>query len=162
MQEIWRPLPNTKNYLCSTFGRIKNVKTGKIIVGSVNNKGYVRFDLCENGKRFVVAGHRAVAETFIKNAEKKPQVNHIDGNKTNNNVTNLEWCTEKENAVHARDVLFSECFGSNKKRIICVETKETYESILEASRKLGIPDPSIHKVLNGERNHTHNLHFQYA
>lgn len=161
MKEIWKPLAQCDKYECSNFGHIRNRETQKIVNGSVNNKGYVRFDLCKDGKRFVVSGHRAVAETFLRNEEEKPHINHIDGIKTNNCITNLEWCTAKENTVHARDVLKYE-FGKNKRKIVCVETNTVYNSVLEAANLLQIRDSDIHHVLKRRRKHTHNLHFQYV
>ena len=68
---------------------------------SINNSGYVQISLFQNGKRKPVLVHRLVAENFLKNKENKPYVNHIDGNKLNNKMDNLEWCTCQENINHA-------------------------------------------------------------
>ncbi len=67
----------------------------------LNDKGYFRCNLKNEGKRYDFTIHRLVALTFIPNAENKPQVNHINGIKTDNRVENLEWCNQSENVTHA-------------------------------------------------------------
>ena len=63
--------------------------------------GYYQVDLCKNKKIKRYLLHRLIAETFLENSENKPQVNHIDGNKLNNKLSNLEWCTRSENQLHS-------------------------------------------------------------
>lgn len=66
-----------------------------------NGYGYMLVDMRKNGKRYMKLVHRLVAEAFLPNPENLPQINHKDGNKANNNVNNLEWCTCSENQFHA-------------------------------------------------------------
>lgn len=85
-------------YDVSTLGRIKNNKTNHIIKPDKEEKGYCRLSIKIDGKKKHYAIHRLVAIAFIPNPENKPQVDHIDCDKTNNCVSNLRWCTNKENA----------------------------------------------------------------
>lgn len=160
MQEVWKAIPDHPKYMCSSFGRIKNINTGEIYNGSVNNKGYIRFDLSENGDRFVVLGHRIVAEIFIPNTENKPFVNHIDGDKQNNNVSNLEWCTAKENSRHAIDVLGVE--PVNRKPVICVETGEVFASCSDAAKAYNTRDSVINRCCNGIRITALGCHWKFV
>ena len=96
--EVWKDISNYKNYKVSTFGNVRNKKTGRILKAA-NNGGYFCVGLSNKiTKTFSV--HRLVAETFIENPENKAHVNHKDKNGLNNNLSNLEWATPKENNIH--------------------------------------------------------------
>ncbi len=92
-------------YLVYPDGRIQNKNTGRFLKLETTRHGYKRVTLSHRGKttRFLV--HRLVAMLFIPNTENKPCVNHIDGNPSNNDVSNLEWCTYSENERHSYKVL---------------------------------------------------------
>ena len=106
-QESLRYIPNTNNkYIISNFGKVFRFKAGdwKDVKGEINH-GYHRVNLSfgKVAKKFRV--HRLVAEAFIENQLNKPFVNHKDGNKLNNCIENLEWCTSSENEYHSYRVL---------------------------------------------------------
>lgn len=115
MNEIWKDIIGYKGlYQISNLCRLKVLTktvyaTGKkpyeqkesILGGSLNNNGYLVFTLYKNKKKKGYPAHRLLALHFLPNPENKPQINHIDGNKLNNSLNNIEWCTIKENAVHA-------------------------------------------------------------
>jgi len=109
MKECWRPVlyeSVRKNmYEVSSFGRIRNIKTGKIMCGYKSCNGYIQINLmtdAEIPKSYVYKLHRIVASAFVEGfTSERCYVNHKDGNKTNNLYTNLEWVTFKENIQHA-------------------------------------------------------------
>lgn len=111
--EIWKRYKDTY-YEVSNMGNIRSIERfverkgwykhfvkSKILRPAIDKKGYLRFGLMVNGKLVTVKGHRVVAEVFIDNVENKPQVNHINGIKHDNRVESLEWCTNRENQIHA-------------------------------------------------------------
>lgn len=121
--EIWKDALNFENYYeVSNFGNIRRkdsetiYKDGRVahfssnlLKPSVSKKGYLRVYLSKNSKKYTKSVHRFVAEAFIENPLNKRTVNHIDGNKLNNNVSNLEWATNLENMQHAfRNGVFKE------------------------------------------------------
>ncbi len=127
--EVWRDIKGYEGlYQVSNLGKIRSLRcwTGriylvrnKILNPSKNQKGYLQVQLCKNGKRKQCLVHRVVAEIFIPHYDEKQDiVNHIDGNKLNNIVENLEWCTQKQNVQHA---IKNNLFKPNKNNLKCVE-----------------------------------------
>lgn len=97
MKEVWKNIFDFIGYQVSNFGRIRSLKTYKILKQHSRGNGYMSVNLSHHGKRFNFSIHRLVAEAFIPNPDNLPEVNHKDENKFNNNVTNLEWCDRKYN-----------------------------------------------------------------
>lgn len=111
--EEWRDVVGYEGlYKVSSHGRIKSYheryKKPRILKTSMTTTGYRKVELAKNKKKKSLKVHRIVAEAFILNEENKPYVNHLDSNPLNNNVNNLEWCTQKENMIH------SAIFGNHK------------------------------------------------
>jgi hypothetical protein len=102
MKEIWKDILGYEGkYQVSNAGKIKNVVRGTIKAGQIQKDGYEKLVLYKDNfyKSYYV--HRLVLTTFIGNGKDKDQANHLDGNKANNYLENLEWCTRGENMKHA-------------------------------------------------------------
>lgn len=89
------------NYFINQLGEIKNIKTDRILKQKITQRGYMFVTVSINGKLKDLSIHREVAKAFISNDNNLSFVNHKDGNKQNNSVENLEWCTPSENMKHA-------------------------------------------------------------
>jgi hypothetical protein len=142
------------SYAINCEGKVKNIKTQKILKAD-NNKGYLRVSLSKNNivKRYLV--HRLVAQTFIENKYNKKYVNHIDGNKINNNVKNLEWVTASENELHSYKYLNK--INPQKKLILNAEYGIFYDSIEEAAQSIGKKHTTISAMLTGQNKNTTSL-----
>jgi len=116
MEEIWKIIEGYNTYEVSNLGRFKSnykYKPSRILKGTVIN-GYLSVGLYENKKLKLFRAHRLIAFHFIDNSNNKPMVNHIDGNKLNNKISNLEWCNGFENMNHAsKNGLMNPVIGEN-------------------------------------------------
>ena len=105
MKAEYRPVLGYEGlYVVSKSGIVKSVKRDKALNVVIDRYGYLTVHLCKNNIPRYVKIHRIVAQAFIPNPDNLPQVNHKDGNKLNNCVSNLEWCTPKQNMHHAESI----------------------------------------------------------
>lgn len=97
--------------------------------------GYYVVHIHLGDKNKILPVHRLVALSFVDNPENKPQVNHIDGNKKNNNADNLEWCTASENCIHREKIVWGgkHISGKKKRKVICKDTGEVFDSLHDAN-----------------------------
>lgn len=100
---MWKIIPFEENYEVSQNGEVRNATTKHIKSLRKSESGYLRVTLYPSGKTYSI--HRLVAMVWLENKNNLPSVNHRNGNKEDNKVSNLEWCTPKENYRHARDVI---------------------------------------------------------
>lgn len=170
-QEIWRVFPDYPNVEVSNLGRVRTkdrtvtrsdgsklfVK-GRILKQQRDRYGYMFVQFSDNGKRVTLKVHRMVAITFIPNPDNLPQVNHIDCNRSNNIVSNLEWCTNQYNTA------YREKYGKASSRpvfAVNVETGEVlhFKSRGEAECKLNIPHQAILAIVKGQKKTFHGWWF---
>ena len=150
--EQWKPVRGFEGlYEVSTTGRIKSLpKVGsrceKLLKQRDNGFGYLICQFMKNNKRITMSTHRAVALAFIPNPDNKKQVNHKDGNRHNNSVENLEWCTNSENQLHKFHVLGYKCPSRAKRKVVCCETGIVYSCAYSASRATGVSRCNIFNV----------------
>ena len=162
-KEIWKTVDDFPNYEVSNLGNVRNKKTGHFMKQTIGREGsYLGVYLSNNGKENTQRVHRLVAEAFLG---KHPglMVNHIDGNKLNNHLDNLEWCTAKENNNHAIKIGLNKPGAYQKRPIRIVETGEIFDGVVECAEAVGGDFRNVYRSLNSEPHYAVNgLHFEYA
>jgi hypothetical protein len=191
IMEVWKSINidgcNFESlYSVSNTGRVRNNKIGRLYASCPNSRGYIIVCLIKYGFRKTFQVHRLVATAFIDNSEKLPQVNHINGNRADNRVENLEWCTNSYNTKHGYDLARARGYdlarprkpgalgqdythhfnnklalGNNPKakKVVNTRTGEQFGSAAEVALRLGITRRSFCKRLSGELQN--NTEFAY-
>lgn len=167
--EIWRDNPRFPNHQVSSKGRVKNRKTGHILKPILNKDGYVVLSI---GSVDNVPVHRLVMETFVgKPNDSRTQVNHIDCDRQNNDLSNLEWCTASENIKWGVDhgrinpmIGLKRAAEVNPKPVRLVETGQIFSSVKSCAGFLGVPGTNVSRVLTGVRKGQaiHGYHIEYV
>lgn len=179
--EIWKDVVGYEgSYMVSSVGRIKSIDRitnnplqdncilkGRIMKQGANIHGYPNSCFCKNNIKKTKSIHRMVAQAFIPNPENKPQVNHIDGNKKNNRVNNLEWNTSSENLLHAHrtglkknsDKQRQSARDTFSKKVINIVTGEIFDSVKIAAEANGIKKKTLSCYFTGQNPNKTNLRY---
>lgn len=156
--EEWAPIQGYPNYEISSFGRVYNIRHARFKKARIHD-GYKVILLYNNGFSKSFSVHRLVATAFIPNIWDAPEVNHIDGNKRNNHVDNLEWVTTSKNHYHAYRIGLRNKPNSPVK---IIETGEVFESQLACAEAIGGDQGSISSCLSGKRKTHRGFTFEHV
>lgn len=160
--EVWKKILGFEKYEVSNLGNVKSLKPNNryiLLKKRIGKYGYCRVMLQNKPIKKECLIHRLVAFSFLENPEKKPQINHIDCDKSNNKLENLEWCTASENQLH------SVKNGRNKKGIKVVRyndfEEKTYNSITLASLDNNVSKSSVRQCLIGKSKTCNKYKWKY-
>lgn len=149
MREKWKTIKGYRGlYKVSNRGRVLYIKTNTIKHSYLNRQGYHQITLFKNGVKKSFKLHRLVAQAFIPNPLNKPFINHIDGDKDNNRVCNLEWVTSAENNRHAIEHGLNDC---NQRKVAYYENGKLvhlFDSLTQAGKFFGVGRNTIHARIN--------------
>ena len=183
MEELWKDIPNYNGlYQASNMGNIRSLdrmvnakngskclKKGKMLIPQILHDGYYQVRLCDNGKSRQYRIHQLVAMCFVEKQKGNNQVNHIDECLTNNNASNLEWCTISYNNNYGgriQRIKKSMKNGKNSKSVIQMDLNgkiiKEWDSMSEVQRVLGISSSKIAMCCKGKRNKTGGFKWSYC
>lgn len=148
MQEEWKPVVGFRGlYAASRVGNIRSIRSGKLLKPYINHNGYYKVHLCGNGIDATLFVHRLVAGSFLGECPHEYQVNHVDGNKLNNAVQNLEYVTRTQNIRHAiRLGLTAQPLKLSDDDVLAIRRAPPHISHASLGRKYDISPSTIGKI----------------
>lgn len=155
--EVWKEIEGFPGYSVSTIGRTRRDRDGKIKKHTCDTRGYEMTGINLGSGQKLLLIHRLVAAAFIPNPEGKPQVNHKNGDKSDNRVENLEWVTGRENDLHKTRILCK-----TGRAVRCVETGIVYPNGYAASEAIGRCKDCVGNCLRGYCKTSGGYHWEYA
>jgi hypothetical protein len=162
LDEEWREIDGWPDYLVSDHGRVWSLRTLILMRLTLHDHGYLRVFLRRNGDARWFMVHRLVAEAFLGQGYGR-QVNHIDGDKTYNHVSNLEWVTQSRNIKHSYEIGFRKPSGGlPPRRVEIIETGEVFESLSAAARYIDGDSGNIANCLQGRQRKHKGYSFNYV
>lgn len=163
--KLWTAIPNYEGlYEINTKGEIRSLHNRYsnetvILKQGVGSKGYKNVTLCKNGHQTTFNVHRLVALVFLPNPDSLPCINHKDEDKTNNDVSNLEWCSYYQNNVYGSRLTKSAAKRSIP--VLCIETGVKYSSAYAAQRQIGIRQNQISRCCHGKAKTAGGYHWKF-
>ena len=159
--EIWKDVPGYEGlYAISDHGRVWSCRKHRFKLPSVQNNGYYLVFLVKDGYRKAELVHRLVAKAFLENPNLLAEVNHKDGDKQNNTVSNLEWCSRSDNLRHRSRVLGQR---GNAKRVVCVERCLSFDAIKDAAEWAGVTSGAIRQsLIKGNKRRAGGYHWRWS
>lgn len=170
MTEVWKDIQGYEGlYHVSNLGNVRNIKIDRVLKPIKNKWGYLQVKLCKDCKLKNYSIHRLVAEAFIPNPYNLPCVNHKDEVKTNNCITNLEWCTHEYNTNYGtrnERIAKTKINGKKSKTVLQLRMDGSlvriWPSVSEVERQLGYSPGNISKCCIGEYHTAYNYKWCYA
>ena len=164
-KEIWLPIKGYEDiYLISNFGRVKNKNTSKVLKERYTTTGCARVNLSKSGEMATHRVHRLVGTHFIPNPDNLPEINHINEDKTDNRVENLEWCDRGYNVNFGSRIEKQKSKVSKPVRQLSKrgEIISSYPSIIQAGRENKLSNSCISACCRGLRHTCGGYVWQYA
>lgn len=160
MEEIWKDITNYEGlYQVSNLGRVKslprNTTKGRLLSPNSNGKGYLTVYLSKEGKKRRFYIHKLVATAFLQNQENLPEVDHVNGNRSDNRSSNLQWISHVENLRKKETGIMI------PKRVVCLETGEIFETVTAAAKAVNRSPKTMSAHLMGRSKTCADLHFEY-
>ena len=172
--EEWRDVVGYEGlYQVSSMGRVKSLERKdclgrtvkeRILKSRTNRYGYMEVNLCADGKRKMLKVHRLVCQAFHDNPDNKPEVNHVNEDKTDNRACNLEWSTRRENNNHGtRNVRACKALSKPVGQYTSDgELVKIWPSVIEVQRQTGFSQGHICKAANGKCKQAYGFIWKYA
>lgn len=150
--------------LATRYGKpLPITKKGRVLRTSVKKDGYVSIQIYKDSKYYTFTVHRLVAKAFVENPDNLPEINHIDGNKQNNTVDNLEWCTRGYNIRHAfKTGLYNPDNRRHNRKKVVRSDGVVFDSLTQAARESGTHISDVSMCCHGKLAHTAGYGFEFA
>ena len=147
-------------YAIDECGQVWSYRRKRFLNPFMSNTGYPQVSLYLNGSKKTCFVHRLVAETFLPNPDNKPQVHHVDGDRTNPTLSNLQWTTPEENSND--DIHKARCGSVNTRKVYCVELDKTFDSQTIAAKEIGVSPSRISECCRGITKTSGGYHWQFV
>ena len=141
--ELWKPVPDYPGYEVSSFGNVRShkfVSEGKLICNPINSTtGYNYVSLYDKDRRLCINTHSLIAKVFLPNPDNLPEIDHIDGNKQNNRLDNLEWVSRRENMMRRKNIKLP----TTGEKYITLTAEKSFRIIIRGANNIRVYDKTF-------------------